>query len=151
MDFSLQSLEFDRLKDLIARYTSTDRARDLLAALDPSTDQTKLEDEHTITAEAMSYLRESRVAFQDIEVLPEALHKLTVAGSTLEISEIEAVQSFLNQAEGLRVRWKDDREKFPRLSATANRLPDLRDLSKHLGRAVHNGEIDERYSPELAR
>ncbi len=151
MDFSLQALEYDRLKDLISRYTSTGSARDLLATLAPSADQSALEEEHTITAEAMSYLRESRVGFQDIELLPGALHKLEITGSTLEISEIEAVQSFLNLAEGLRIRWKDDREKFPRLSSTAQRLPDLRDLSRHLGRAVHNGEIDERYSPELAR
>jgi DNA mismatch repair protein MutS2 len=30
-------------------------------------------------------------------------------------------------------------------------LPDLRNLAKRLGQAVHDGEVDERYSPELAR
>ena len=151
MDSSVHALEYDRLKDLLARYTSTEAARVLLRSLAPSTDQASLEEEHAITAEAMSYLREFRVAFNNIELLPEALHKLTSIGSTLEIAEIEAVQSFLSQVEGLRVRWKDDREKFPRLAATAHRLPDLRELGKQLGRAVHNGEIDERYSPELTR
>jgi DNA mismatch repair protein MutS2 len=151
MDFSLQPLEYDRLKDLIGRYLSTDPARELIAALRPSTDQAWLEEEHTLTAESMAYLREARVAFQDIETLGPALHKLTVTGSMLEIAEIEAVQSFLSQAEGLRLRWKDAREKFPRLAATAHRLPDLRELSKQLGRAVRNGEIDEKYSPELMR
>jgi len=151
MDSSVHALEYDRLKDLLARYTSTEAARELLRSLAPSTDQASLEEEHAITAEAMSYLREFRVAFNNIELLPEALHKLTSIGSTLEIAEIEAVQSFLSQVEGLRVRWKDDREKFPRLAATAHRLPDLRELGKQLGRAVHNGEIDERYSPELTR
>ena len=121
MDSSVRALEYDRLKDLLARYTSTDAARELLRALAPSTDHAALEDEHAITAEAMSYLREFRVAFNDIALLPEALHKLTSAGSTLEIAEIEAVQSFLSQVEGLRVRWKDDRERFPRLAATAHR------------------------------
>src|SRR5207237_542695 len=117
----------------------------------PSTDETGLEEEHAITAEAMTYLRESKIAFNDVPLLPDALHKLTIAGSMLEIVEIEAVQSFLSQIEGLRVRWKDEREKFPRLAATAHRLPDLRELSKQLGRAIHNGEIDDKYSPELAR
>jgi DNA mismatch repair protein MutS2 len=151
MDFSLQALEYDRLKDLLGRYLATDRARELIAALRPSTDLAWLEEEHTLTAESMAYLREAGVAFQDIEVLGPALHKLTVTGSMLEIAEIEAIQSFLSQAEGLRLRWKDDREKFPRLVATAHRLPDLRELSKQLGRAVRNGEIDEKYSPELMR
>src|SRR5215813_2121815 len=97
MDSSVHALEYDRLKDLLARYTSTEAARELLRSLAPSTDQAALEDEHAITAEAMSYLREFRVAFNDIEQLPEALHKLTSLGSTLEIAEIEAVQSFLSQ------------------------------------------------------
>src|SRR3954471_17101635 len=126
MDFSLHSLEYDRLKELLGRYMSTDAARQLLADLQPSTDASALEEEHAITAEAMTYLREFRVAFTDIELLQEALHKLTISGASLEIAEIEAVQSFLSQIEGLRVRWKDAREQFPRLAASAHRLPDLR-------------------------
>jgi DNA mismatch repair protein MutS2 len=151
VDFSINPLEYDRLKDLVARYTSTDAARKLLADLKPATDEALLQDEHEITAEAMAYLRELRVPFNDIALLPEALHKLTVTGSMLEIPEIEAVESFLNQVEGLRIRWKDDRAKFPRLASTGHRLPDLRDLNKRLSRAVRNGEINENYSPELAR
>ncbi len=151
MDFSLHSLEYDRLKDLLARYTSTDAARELLSLVQPSTDGPSLDEEHAITAEAMTYLREFRVGFSNIELLSGALHKLTVTGSILEVPEIEAVQSFLSMLEGLRVRWKDDRERFPRLAARAHGLPDLRELGKQLGRAIQNGEIDERYSPELAR
>ena len=151
MDFSLQSLEYDRLKELLGRYIATDAARELLQDLHPSTDSSSLEEEHAITGEGMNYLREFRVVFSDIALLSEALNKLSVAGASLEIPEIEAVQSFLSQIEGLRVRWNDQREQFPRLAATAHRLPDLRDLSKHLARAVHNGEIDDRYSPELSR
>src|SRR5689334_433490 len=151
MDFSLHPLEYDRLKELLARYLSTDAARSILTDLKPSTDEAALDEEHTITAEGMTYLREARIAFSDEPLLSDALHKLTITGSTLEIPEIEAVQSFLGQLEGLRVRWKDEREQFPRLAATSHRLPDLRELSKQLGRAVHNGEIDDKYSPELAR
>src|SRR5215831_446241 len=151
MEFSLHALEYDRLKDLLGRYVSTDAVRSLVNELKPYTDESALQDEHAITAEAITYLREFRVAFSEIPFLTEALHKLTIAGSALEISEIEAVQSFLSAVEGLRLRWKDLREQFPRLAATAHRLPDLRDLHKHLCRAVHNGEIDDRYSPELSR
>src|SRR5689334_2323809 len=149
MDFSLDALEYTRLKELLGRYVSTEAARQLLAELAPTVDQEKLDSEHSITAEAMSYLREYRVPFNDIPLLTPALEKLSLAGSTLEIGEIEAVQSFLSHAEGLRMRWKDEREKFPRLAATGNRMPDLRDLSKHLGRAIQNGEVDENYSPAL--
>src|SRR5262245_9572568 len=106
MDFSIHPLEYERFKDPVARSISTPAARDLLAGLNPSTDQALLEDEHSITAEAMSCLREFRVPFQNIEMLTEALEKLNVPGAALDIPEIEAVHSFLNQAEGLRIRWK---------------------------------------------
>src|SRR5215475_2847634 len=110
MNFSLHSLEYDRLKELLGRYVSTDAAREVLQDLQPSTDVASLEEEHTITAEAMSYLRGFRVVFSDIALLSDALNKLTIAGASLEIPEIEAIQSFLNQVEGLRVRWHEQRE-----------------------------------------
>src|SRR6516165_948961 len=151
MDFSLDALEFYRLKDLLGRYISTLAARHMLDELGPMLDEEKLEAEHAITGEAVQYLREHRVPFNDIALLPEALEKLSVAGAVLEVSEIEAIQSFLSHVEGLRLRWKEERESFPHLAQTARRLPDLRELAKHLGRAIQNGEVDENYSPELRR
>src|SRR5215831_20951190 len=151
MDFSLDALEFYRLKDLLGRYISTLAARHVLDELGPVLDEEKLEAEHAITGEAVQYLREHRVPFNDIALLPEALGKLSVAGAVLEVSEIEAIQSFLSHIEGLRLRWKEEREAFPKLAAAGNRFPDLRELSKHLARAIQNGEVDENYSPELRR
>src|SRR6266568_386276 len=151
MDFSLDALEYYRLKDLVGRYISTEAGKFALDDLAPIADEQKLESEHAITAEAISYLREHRVPFQDIALLGQVLEKLSVEGVTLEIPEIEAIQVFVAQVEGLRVRWKEDREKFPKLAQTGQRLPDLRELGKHLGRAIQNGEVDDKYSPELAR
>src|SRR5262245_30509755 len=108
MHFSIEPLEYTRLKDLLGRYVATEAGRLALAELAPTIDQEKLESEHALTAEAMSYLREHRVPFNDIALLPQALNKLAVAGSMLEINEIEAVQSFLSHTEGLRIRWKDE-------------------------------------------
>jgi DNA mismatch repair protein MutS2 len=151
MDFSLDALEFYRLKDLLGRYVSTDAGRAALDELEPTVDVQKLESEHAITAEATSYLREHRVPFNDIPLLGQALEKLAIEGTTLEIPEIEAIQSFLSHVEGLRFRWREERERFPKLAQTGQRLPDLGQLSKHLKRAIQNGEVDDRYSPELAR
>ena len=151
MDFSLDALEYYRLKDLLGRYVSTEAGKFALDDLAPTADEQKLESEHAITAEAMSYLREHRLPFHDVPMLGQVLDKLTVSGVMLEIPEIEAIQLFLTQVEGLRIHWKEDREKFPKLAQTAQRLPDLRELGKHLGRAIQNGEVDDKYSPELAR
>jgi len=148
---SLDALEFERLKKLLSRYVSTDNGKSLLGSLTPSTNVSELEAEHTLVAEAMAYLRIQRVPFRDVPVLAAAIDKLAVTGSRLEIEEIEGVQVFLSQIEGLRVRWKEETEVYPNLARKAARFPDLRDLAKRLGQAVHDGEVDERYSPELAR
>lgn len=151
MDFSLDALEYQRLKELLGRYVSTEAARQVLAELAPKLDPERIEYEHAITAEAMLYLREYSVPFNDIAFLSEALGKLSIAGSNLEIAEIAAVQSFLSEIGGLRTRWKDERDKFPRLREAGQRLPDFRDLRNHLDGAVHNGEINESRYSELAR
>lgn len=151
LNFSLDSLEFDRLKSLLGRYISTSCARALLRDVAPSMDLDRLEAAHALTAEAMAYLREERVAFAEVPALEEAVGKLGVEGALMELPEIEAVQALLGQIEALRTRWKEDAEAFPRLTQEAARLPDLRELSKQLARAVHDGEIDEKYSPDLAR
>jgi DNA mismatch repair protein MutS2 len=148
---SLDALEFERLKKLLSRYVSTGDAKLLLETVAPSTNLSELEAEHSLVAEAMAYLRVQRVPFREVPELASAVEKLAIAGSRLEIEEIEGIQVFLGQIEGLRVRWKEEIEAYPNLARKAARLPDLRDLAKRLGQAVHDGEVDERYSPELAR
>jgi DNA mismatch repair protein MutS2 len=151
MAFSFNALEFERLKNLLSRFVSSEDARSAIAVIQPSTEISELESEHELTAEAMAYLRVNRVPFREIQFLAEAMEKIQVAGSSLEIPEIEAVQSFLVHIEGLRTRWKDEAAAFPRLSHRTAAFPDLRELSKQLGRGIQNGEVDERYSPELGR
>jgi DNA mismatch repair protein MutS2 len=151
MAYSTVPLEFERLKNLLARYVSSEDARSAIAAIAPSTEISELESEHELTAEAMSYLRVNRIPFREIQFLAEAMEKLKVAGTALEIPEIEAIQSFLIHIEGLRTRWKEEAAAYPRLFQRTAAFPDLRDLSKQLGRAIQNGEVDERYSPELSR
>ena len=60
MNFSLDALEYYRLKELLGRYVSTVAGRHVLDELEPIIDEDKLEAEHTVTAEAMQYLREHR-------------------------------------------------------------------------------------------
>ena len=151
MNVSLEPLEFERLKKLLGRYISTEDGQRLLEALEPSTDLANLEIVHTLVAEAMAYLRVQRVPFREVPLLTAAIEKLAIEGSRLEIEEMEAVQTFLGQIEGLRVRWREEAEAYPNLAKLAGRFPDLRELAKRLAHAIHDGEVDERCSPELAR
>ena len=67
MDFSLEPLEYDRLKKLIGRYIRGSAAQGLLAAMRPTTDQQDLESRHALNGEAMEYLGENRVPFADLQ------------------------------------------------------------------------------------
>src|SRR5438034_1915100 len=100
MSFSIETLEFELLKHLLSRYVSTEEARSAIAAIVPSVELSVLESTHELTTEAMSYLRVNRVPFRQTEFLAEAMEKLRVAVSFLEIPEIEAVQRFLGHIEG---------------------------------------------------
>src|SRR5580765_1172202 len=114
MAYSFSALEFERLRSLLSRYVSSVDARSAIAEIQPFTEIPELESEHELTAEAME--------------------KLAVAGTALEIPEIEAVQSFLIHIEGLRTRWKDDAAAYPRLFQRSAGFPDMRELSRQLGR-----------------
>jgi len=151
MAYSFSALEFERLKNLLSRYVSSEDARSAIAEIQPFTELSELESEHELTAEAMAYLRVNRIPFREIEFLAEAMEKLKIAGTALDIPEIEAVQSFLIHIEGLRTRWKEEVAAFPRLAQRSAGFPDLRELAKQLNRGIQNGEVDERYSPELGR
>ena len=113
MTFSFNALEFERLKNLLSRFVSSEDARTAIADIQPSTEITELESEHELTAEAMAFLRVNRVPFREIQCFSEAMEKIQVSGTSLEIPEIEAVQSFLIHIEGLRTRWKDEAAAFP--------------------------------------
>ncbi len=112
MDFSLDALEYYRLKELLGRYVSTDAGRFALDDLAPMLDEQKLESEHVITAEAMSYLREHRVPFNDVPLLGQALEKLAIAGRSFPKSKVcasdgkKSVRNFQNlhkPASGFRI------------------------------------------------
>ncbi len=151
MDFSLGPLEYGQLKTLLGRYISSEGGRELIAGLEPTTDRKSLEVQHELNREAMEYLRDHRVSFPDLPMLPALLTKLALAGSTLEIVEIEAVGNFLALAESFRKRFKGETGDFPLLAARAVLFPDLGGLERHLARAVRGGEINEDYSKELKR
>ena len=151
MDFSLESLEYDRLKKLLEPYVRSPGGRERLRRLRPTTLRDRLEAQHALNREAMIYLRENRVGFADIPLLSSVIDRLSLAGVTLQIDEVEAVIEFLSEAESLRTRWKDEVHDFPLLAGKARSFPDLKSLGALLGRAVRGGEINEDYSPTLKR
>lgn len=151
MTFSLEPLEYDRLKDVIGRYLSGPPARRLLEDGSPSRDRKDLQARHERVREAMAYLRDRTIRFPDIPALPAVLDRLGPGGITLSIPEIEAVQELVADVVALKAALSETASEFPLVGVEGGRLPDLRPLGGLLGRAVRGGEIQEDFSPHLKR
>ncbi len=151
MDFSLEPLEYDRLKKILEPYVRSPEGRNLLERLQPTTGQDRLKAQHALNREAMAYLRDHSVGFGDIALLSSVVDRLGLSGVTLGIEEVEAIIEFLSEADSLRTRWQGDTHEFPLLARKGQAFPDLKQLRSLLGRAIRAGEINEDYSPTLKR
>jgi DNA mismatch repair protein MutS2 len=148
-----QLLEFDRLKDIVSRYTTCAPGLRTTLALEIQHDAVALDSEFTLMREVVAYLREgSELGFGSLADPEPWLARLIIPGSILGTAELLDVASLMDTAHAVRQTFKEQSAKYPRLSETAAALVDFRHLSTTLRRAVlPNGEISDDASPQLKR
>lgn len=157
-------LEFEALRALLGRYVRSSIGRDLLAAIEPLTDRTRLESALADVAEAIEYLQTSaqpqaasrgaaiRIRFDEIGEPESSIARLRIEGATLEAREIYEIARLLDLASEARAILLGSRERFPRLGAIAAAISDLRDLSQELrGKILPDGSVANDASVALAR
>jgi len=146
-------LEFDRLIEIVSRATTCAPGRRAIQALAPRQDVAALEAEFVLIREGVSYLRAgSELGFGSLADPEKWLARLAVPGSVLEPAELLDAVSLMEIANAVRQTFKNDREKYPRLSDRAASLIDFRSISTAIRRAVlPNGEISDDASPQLKR
>jgi DNA mismatch repair protein MutS2 len=146
-------LEFDRLKDIVSRFTTSAPGRRATQALEQQQDATALEAEFEFVREGIAYLRAgSELGFGSLAD-PEAwLARLAVPGSVLSSAELLDAASLTETAGWVRQTFKGEAAKHPRLAERAAALADFRALLGAIRRAVMpNGEISDDASPQLKR
>lgn len=146
-------LEFDRLKEIVSRFTTCAPGRRSIEALVPQQDVAALDAEFALVREAVAYLRAgSELGFGSLADPEQWLARLVVLASVLSITELLDVASLAETVHGVRQTFKGDAAKYPQLSERAAALADLRHLSTAIRRAIHpNGEISDDASPQLKR
>ena len=146
-------LEFDRLKEIISRFTTCAPGRRWIEALVPQQDVAALGTEFALVREAVAYLRAgSELGFGSLADPEQWLARLTVLASVLSIAELLEVSSLAETVHGVRQAFKGDAAKYPLLAERAAALADLRHLSTAIRRAIHpNGEVSDDASPQLKR
>jgi DNA mismatch repair protein MutS2 len=146
-------LEFDRLKDILAGYTTCAPGRRVVAALAPQLEVAALDAEFALISEAVAYIRGGADFGFGSLADPEAwLARLAIPASVLSIGELLDARSLMEICNSVRETFKPDTAKFPQLAARAAALGDFRHLGTAIRRAIlPNGEIGDDASPQLKR
>ncbi len=150
---SLDALEYDALRDYLARHAQSPLGRARALALEPSSDPVAIRLELGRTTEAVRYLNEvGRFGLGGLADPEPLLDRLRVAGIALEATELLDVARYIQSGLELRGAFAELRDEYPLLSAIATALPDLaRALGEIRAKILPTGEIDESASPELRR
>ncbi len=148
-----QLLEFDRLKDIVSRFTTCAPGRRATLALEMRQDRDTLNLEFALLRESTAYLRDgSEFGFGSLADPEPWLARLVVPGSILASAELLDVASLMDMTNAVRQAFKNDSAKHPILTKTASSLVDFRHLSTVIRRAIlPNGEISDDASPPLKR
>ena len=161
---SAEILEFEPLKELVARYVTSPLGRNELARAEPNSDRSGLEQTLADVAEAIQYLGQARqpqaaargaavnIHFNTVPDLTAAVHKLRIEGAGLEPVEIIEIIGMLDKAADVRYILTAVAGRFPRLAARAARIGEFRSLLRDIaGKIRPDGTVEDHASVALHR
>jgi DNA mismatch repair protein MutS2 len=165
MPFSSTSLlQFDELKELLAKYAGSAAGRVLVFALEPQKDRFALESDLAEAGEAIGYLREvcgaqksargaaMRLRFDQLRDVEGPVRILRVEGASLDGHEIVDLFHTLSLAGEYRGLLLSVAERYPRLAQRARTLADLRAIARRYQRAfLPDASLADEASVALAR
>src|SRR5690349_23814339 len=97
---ALRALDFDRIREALAREALTPFGRESALAIEPSSDADDVRARLALAAEAMRYLRDGgSLSIAASDQLPAALMALDVEGQPLAPTQLLAVASFVEAIE----------------------------------------------------
>ena len=157
-------LQFEELKQLLARYAGSSAGRALIAALQPGHDLSAIESDLADAGDAIAYLRELsgpqesvrgaavRLHFDQLPDVEASLRTLSVEGASLDGREILDLFKTLSIAAEYRGALLSVRDRHLRLARHAHRLADLRELARRYHKAfLPDGSLADEASAALGR
>ena len=146
-------LEFDKLREIVARYSTCAPGRRRIEELAPGTDVNALRTDFDLIREAIEYLRSgSELGFGSLADPAGWIARLSLPASALTAAEILDAASLMEVSAGLKLSLRGDAPKHPRLTERAMALADFRSLAAAIRRAIlPNGELSDDASPQLKR
>ena len=156
-NWSERLLEFDRLREILLAYCSSDLGRQRITSLHPATDIDWIRWQHQLAEEVHRFLQAGGAfEFQGLSDNRPLLKKSRIAGAALEITEVQEVLRLADRAD----EWRAVAMNPP--ASVESGWPTIRQLSESLadftlllrffrGKILPDGTLDDRASPELAR
>jgi DNA mismatch repair protein MutS2 len=155
MPYSLDTLEFGRLLDLVARNAHTPMGRERIFALEPMLSRLELDNSLRAINETIALAEEKQVtwSFSGLEDPSDAVAILKIKNATLEPNLLLEISRVCNQALFARSSIQPEKEFAPTLWQTVENIPPtlFAALEKINKKLLPGGEIDDSASPELAR
>jgi DNA mismatch repair protein MutS2 len=146
---SLDVLDWDAVRGLLARHTMTDRATARARALVPDADLARVRREQAATAEMRRIASDSAFALPRIREVGEPID-LAARGSTLAPEDLRDIGLALAAADAAVRRIRG--EKAPVLEARVAAAVPLPEVAAGIDRAIgERGDVLDRASPALAR
>ncbi len=151
---AFKTLEYDQLRELLARGAQTSMGSARVGALAPIDQKTTLDRALAAVSECVQHRhRGVSWSFSELPDPSNQLGLLRVEGSTLEPIAILEIARLCEQAMSARASILAEREASPTLWQVVADLPrEMSSLTARISSKIYpSGELDDRASPELAR
>ncbi len=155
MSYSLETLEYAKLLELVAHSAQTPMGHRRLLGLRPMTDRRALEQSLAAIAETIALNEEKQVSwsFSGLEDPSDAVAILKIRNASLEPNRLLELSRICNQAIFVRSAVQSEKDFAPTLWEIVEAIPPmlLTAVGKITKQLLPGGEVDDSASPELAR
>ena len=149
--YTMNILEFNKVTEEIKKYALTEKARQKIAALQPSTSIDIINIWMLETTEAAAMLAvNSSVPLISMEGIEESIVKAEKA-MVLTPEELSACQKLLEGVKRVQKYMNSMQSIGPRIASYACSVYVLEELKEEIYRCIVNGRVDDRATTELAR
>ena len=147
----IETLEFDKIKEIIKTFASSPLGARLSEQLEPVTDISWIKDELELTFELITYYNDGgSLDLCDCAPIKPSLEKCRIEGSVLDIQELLQIQRDINVGKRVRERLLGAPSSFGRLQALAKEIPSLEGIESAVAKCISpEGEIYDSASPQL--
>lgn len=150
-EYTMSVLEFDKVIEEIKKYSLSEKAQQMIARLQPSTDINIINTWMNETTEAVAILEvNASVPLVSMEGMEASIIKAS-KDMVLTPEELTACQHMLEAVQRIRKYMAGMQTIGPEITAYAWSMYELEELGEEIQRCIVNGRVDDRASHELAR